>query len=292
MDKISNSENTSGTLPELAYTTKVSNDIPHPQVLEPGMFEISDVSPVQPPNQMENMGVSNNSLRVQVAELWDSVKEDYKNGDRRQKTLIASAALFQVWNQSQLQRVVSIPLAVSTYKATGNEWVAGTVFAGLNYTQQFGISGTTGMAAREFPATLEKLTDSFPAVQKSAEKIAGEEGARYTKTLLRQSSAGQALGSTPYVLAEVLANPKGSTKKTVLNAEKVSRRIGVASGAIGVGVLKAAKEYPTNDTVQRVVGHAQNPLVWMAVGALTYLPSTIIGTAKAISQKFGKKDGK
>lgn len=290
MDKTLSPENSPARIPQLTYNVDMPNvDAPSSPALEPVMSDVTDVAPIQPPAENETMNADapRDSLRARVAELWSTVKEDYKKGDRKEKTLIASAALFQIWNQSQLQRAVSIPLAVSTYKATGNEWVAGTVFAGLNYTQQFGISGTLGAAARKFPDALETAADSFPAVQQGAQELAGK-NTGYTKALLNQSLSGQALGSTPYVLAEVIANPKGSTKGTVLNAEKVSRRIGVTSGGIGVGVLKLAKEYPTSDTVQRVVGHAQNPLVWMGVGALTYLPSLIKRGGKAIVHRFKK----
>ncbi len=258
--------------------------------ISPGVVPLeSQVSDVLP-EANSSLPEQENGLRFRIAELWGSIKNDYHEADRSEKVLMLSAAAFQVWNQSRLQQAVTIPAALGIYEATGyNEWVAGTSFAALNYVQQFGAAATLGAAARSFPESLETFENNFPAVHETAQKIE-EKTSGYIPSLVNQTVTGQGLGAGPYVMTEVLSNPKGSTRTTVKLAEKVSRRIGIGSGLIGVGVMRLVEEYPSNDTVQRVAGHAQNPLTWIALGAAMYVPSMVAGGAKALMRRMRKHD--
>lgn len=74
---------------------------------------------------------------------------------------------------------------------------------------------------------------------------------------------------------EVLANENGTTKDTIIAAERVSRRVGVGSGLIGYGILRATELAPNNAIVEKSVELAQKPTTWFALGALLYAPSAL-----------------
>jgi hypothetical protein len=228
---------------------------------------------------------------ARTKELWGSVKEDYKDASPRQKGLLLSALAFQVWNQGRFQQAVTIPVAIDVYMNTGgNELKAAAFFTAANYVQGFGIAATGGVAMQNFDTALDTFRRNSPKAVGYAKELSKNDNMSYSKSLITESTTGQATGPLfPFVAGEILSKPEMTTKDTLVASERVSRRIAVLSGIIGAGVLKLSETYPTNPIVEETVEWAQRPITWFAVGAAMYAPTVVGAGIKAIRRTAGNQ---
>ena len=228
---------------------------------------------------------------ARTKELWGSVKEDYKDASPRQKGLLLSALAFQVWNQGRFQQAVTIPVAIDIYMNTGgNELKAAAFFTAANYVQGFGIAATGGVAMQNFDTALDTFRRNSPKAVGYAKELSKNDNMSYSKSLITESTTGQATGPLfPFVAGEILSKPEMTTKDTLVASERVSRRIAVLSGIIGAGVLKLSETYPTNPIVEETVEWAQRPITWFAVGAVMYAPTVVSAGIKAIRRTAGNQ---
>lgn len=223
-------------------------------------------------------------LIARTKELWGAVKEDFKDASPRQRSLLLSALAFQVWNQGRFQQAVTIPAAIDVYmNSGGNEVKAAAFFAAANYVQGFGIAATGGVAMQNFDTALDTFRRNSPKAVGYAKELSKNDDMSYAKSLITESTTGQATGPLfPFVAGEILSKPEMTTRDTLVASERVSRRIAVLSGIIGAGVLKLSERYPTNPIVEETVEWAQKPITWFAVGAAMYVPSVIGAGVKAV----------
>lgn len=228
------------------------------------------------------------SFRQNIGELWAATKSDYKDASPKEKLLMKSALAFQVWNQARFQQAVTIPAAINVYISSGgNEVKAASFFAAANYVQNFAMSATGGGAMRKMHHSNEVIKQNYPKTVKAAKAVVPDEKSSYVGGLLKETITGQATGAMfPFVAGEVLANENGTTKDTIIAAERVSRRVGVGSGLIGYGILRATELAPNNAIVEKSVELAQKPTTWFALGALLYAPSALQAGKKSIKNKI------
>jgi hypothetical protein len=186
----------------------------------------------------------------------------------------------QVADRSRLPESLSIPFAISLAEEHGKLVGAGTLMLGV-YAAQYVIGGAWGLGINTFNKTADVFDKSYPGYKTTL----AEENAGYIKTLWRQSVIGLGIGNTAFVAAEALNDPTNDNEKMLESANRTSRRIATAAGAIGFGVLFAAEEFYDKSigignydkSVPELVDLAKKPSTWIALGLLIDLGPRLIG---------------
>ncbi len=215
------------------------------------------------------------TFKEKIADVGHTLGDSWREEEVVGKTILASAAITQLYERSRIPEVIAPPIAIEVFQRTnGSTLSTGLVLGGLVMAQQLVIGGVWAETLSRFEKVSQKITQHFPKTAELAEDIGPAKDRKWHSNVREGFSGFLSYGTTPFLIAQKTYDPELSRKEGHRTAARISLCIGMAGVVIGKALTEVIQELPADyqDDVVRVI---EKPYTWIGLAALYEVPRFI-----------------